>query len=275
MENYKKIVGVLIGFFVILLTYHLVLYLTYAGEETVFNRWIVPLMALIMLYGSFFGLMGVKKMGLDNAQSKGLFFASGGIFFLGLGFVSWAYYAIVQGNDLPFPSVADYFWVIYTVLVIIAFFYFFKIFKGSINYQKIIIATILLAITGYFMIKLVGLPVWGAEEGGGEYSYYNEAFFNFFYSISDLIIIAMSIIILTVAGGKIYSGLFAYNLGLIFMVGADLTFALRDEAEIYWQGDISDVLFSTAGFLFSLGLIMFVKKLSENPASNSITENTL
>lgn len=267
--NYKKATTHLVIIFVLLLGYHLFLNITYSGYETAFNRWVVPVMALVMLYGSFFGFRGIKRMSISNAQSKGLLFASISTLFLGFGFLVWAYYAIFLDNDLPFPSFADYLWLLYTIFNIIAFFYFFKIFKSSINARKIITAIVFLLIVGYIVIQLVGVPMWGGEDGVG----LNETFFNFFYSVSDLILIVMSIIILTVAGGKIFSGLFIYNLGLIVMVAADLVFAFRETAEVYWQGDISDVLFSIAGFLFSLGIIMFVRKLSTISDQSYIENN--
>jgi hypothetical protein len=123
---------------------------------------------------------------------------------------------------------------------------------------KVILGSITLLILGFIVYKIVGAPVWE-----GDIVSFEEKFFNFFYQTTDFILIAISIIILSVAGGKIYPGLFLYNIGLLFTVAGDVMFAVREESEILWQGDISDLMFTIAGFFTSLGIILLVRNLNQ------------
>lgn len=255
--NYKKVFGYLWAMFLVLMAYHAVLYFSYLkiGEETVFNNWIVVFIGLPMVYGAFFGLHSLFKHGLQGVNQKGLLFASLANLSFGFGFFTWAYYTIILNNDFPFPSYADYFWLFNELFNIFAFYYFFKLYRNSITKTKIVSAIVFILIGGYIISKFIGLPEWSIESGVS----LDETFFNLFYSISDLLLLIISVVILTVSGGKIYRGLFVYNLAIICMIVGDLFFAYREENEIVWQGDISDVFFTIAGFLASLGIIMIVK----------------
>lgn len=264
--NYKKIFAYLWVLFIVIIGFHIALHFSYQslGEETAINDWVAAVTGVVTIFGGLVGLGGLKHLSVTGVQRKIVIFFSLMLTSLGIGFFLWTYYAITAvGEDYVWPTLADYVWVVGTIFSIIGVFYALKIYKASISSSKLIVALLAFLALGAVVTSFIGYPSFSIEEGISM----NETFFNFFYSISDLVMIALAILILTIAGGKIYKGLFIFTVGLLFQVTADIMFAIRDGAGILWQGDISDVMFSTSGFLMSIGVIYLIKEFDKNKLS--------
>jgi len=267
--NYKKLFTYLWLIFILLLTYHVVLYFTYNGTENIFNTVFNFAIAVVMVYGGIVGLWGLKQVSMVSFQGRGLFFISLATLGLGIGFLISGFYPLLIGEELPYPSLADYVWLLFTVFNVLAYAYFLKIMKVSVTAKKVVTAIIIFLIAGAFVTYLIGYPSISFESGLA----FNESFFNFYYSISDLILIALSIIILSIAGGKIYKGLFIYNLGMIFQVIADVVFSYQIELGTAYDGDPADALYTISGFLFSLGIIILIRDLSKRKEPQNLQNN--
>ena len=83
-----------------------------------------------------------------------------------------------------------------------------------------------------------------------------QKFFNIAYPLGDTILMSLALIALRIGSGKIQSSFLVLVAALIMETIGDFTFTVRVAREIYWNGDIADLLYTLAAFTFGIGLIL-------------------
>ncbi len=87
-----------------------------------------------------------------------------GLFLWFMGEAAWAGYTLILGVELPYPSVADIFWVTGYIPFFIALFLYVKIFSSAISWKMYLISMLVtLGLTVFVPAALI-TPIIGAEE---------------------------------------------------------------------------------------------------------------
>ncbi len=106
---------------------------------------------------SYFCFSNYKKFG-KSLEGKTWFLLGAGVFFWGFGELIWAYYEIIK-EVYPFPSFADFFYIIGYFPMILATFYYFSYIKFPFKIRKIYLAALVSIIYGLLSLFFVLLPL--------------------------------------------------------------------------------------------------------------------
>src|SRR3990167_2932601 len=115
-NNYQKILTL---YLIFLLIFWVILY--FSGETTSFwNYFYSFAFSLVPLIAGFGGLFLAKRWGFfRSAIGRAVFFISLGSFAWGSGSMIWSYYNLVENIAAPYPSLADFgfvlslpFWIV-------------------------------------------------------------------------------------------------------------------------------------------------------------------
>lgn len=82
---------------------------------------------------------------------------------------------------------------------------------------------------------------------------------NGYYPLGDALLMALAFIVLRTGGGKMDRSILIIAGGMLLLAAADTLFTYRNNTEIYWNGDVSDLLFAYSGFFLSIGIVKTVK----------------
>src|ERR1044072_1281869 len=173
-------------YFVGILIWNLFLHL-YAGEttSTIWNYLYAVGYSLFYIVVAGIGFAKLAKVGVRSAAGKGLLFMSIGATIFTFAFWLYTYFILAKDIEIPYPSVADYFFLSFVPLVAIGFFFLLRIF-GPLLTRRVIWETFLLVVVGigivfYFTI----LPQFGENIPT------LEKVFNIIYPLDDSILVAL------------------------------------------------------------------------------------
>lgn len=184
-----------------------------------------------------------------------------GFLFLSLSLVSyaggqfvWAYYNFA-GIDVPYPSVADMFYALFIPFTALAIISFLTIFR-MLTKRRVLIESFIVLVLATGAVFL-----YQASQGLFESSTPLGMFFNIVYLLTDSILITGVVIVIRTSGGTIHKGLVLLAAGYFMDALGDFVFYYRSAKEVYWNGDISDLIFAVSGYLIALATIWLVREL--------------
>jgi len=203
------------------------------------------------------GVLTVRIYSINNPHAKAIAFMALGVFFWFLGDFIWFIFEYFL-NKNPFPSIADYFYLLAYPLLLTGLIYELKNNKLKWTYYKVI-ASILLSL--FFSILVFYFGIMKAYDSA-------ESLLNnviaISYGVGDLVLIILAVNILMVAigyqKGKLFFPWLFILLGFFLVLAADILFAIyREEYKNFLGlyrnldlGWISGFLFIAFGF-FSIG----------------------
>ena len=143
----------------------------------------------------------------------------------------WAYYEVVLGQDVPYPSIADLFWLFGYAMICVALFTQYRLFQvAPSRRQKQIIAALVIV---FFLI--VGWVVLGPIIQGFDPEDALPSLLNIAYPLFDLALLVLALaVIFSLAQGRFVMAWHILGAGLVFMAAADLMFSYADWNEIYY-----------------------------------------
>jgi len=166
-----------------------------------------------------------------------------------LGEILWTVYAIVFAVEIPYPSIADLFWVLGYVPIAGFLIAYLLLFREKVS-SKMIAAAGVGALTAAVLVFLVLIgPVFQAGTDPVT------QFFNVAYPTLDLVLLAVSLV-----------GLFAFqrenlarfwiwfNLGFILMAVGDVLFSYSTALGFYYAGHPLDLFYYFGYFSILVGL---------------------
>lgn len=199
--------------------------------------------------GAFLGIYASLKIGLRNFVGKGLFFLGLTSLFSFIGYVLWDYYSVVMGIELPYPSLADVSWALGVPAAILGVAFILRIYQPQLKSRFILEALGIFIVATLVVVYFIGVPdLTDATWSSG--------FFDVFYTITDVIWLALAFITLRIAGGKIFNGLLVYTIAILILAIGDILFAIRSSNETYFYGDISDLTLLTGWILATAGIYL-------------------
>ena len=111
----KKLIWLLTGLLVILVIWDLLLHLI-PVKTTFFHYLYNAGYAVIFSVGGIFGTFLISAPQLSNTVSRAIRFIGLGLLSWTAGLIIWVFYNVALGIEVPYPSVADLFFILYIPL---------------------------------------------------------------------------------------------------------------------------------------------------------------
>lgn len=209
------------------------------------------------------GLLGLRNSfrwgGFGSLLGKSLAFLSLGLLAWATGNLIWAYYNLVVKIAVPYPSLADFFFIQSFPLWAVGIFFLSKVIGMVFSVRRlkgkiILFGLPLLAMAmSYYLLFEVARGGIIDLEGGGLKLFLDVAF-----PIWDAILLTLTLLAfglsLNYLGGKFRWPIITLLLGFGVNYLADFSFSYTTTLETFFVGNWVDLLFATAMFLVSLGV---------------------
>ncbi len=212
-------------------------------------------------------IAGARRVGDGSYLGKAFLTIGVGMLSMAIGFLIEDYYKFVAGVEVPYPSVADAFFFLYTPLVVIGLWMFLKIHSMRVTRRLIVEASVLTALSIGVSFFFLGTLTFGRNMALVQLLSGNPADLaevlaegtSALYLITDAVYVALAVLIARVSGGKMSSGLFVFAVGIALMTAGDVAYSILVENGTYLEGDVSDRLFLAAGFAQSIALTYIIR----------------
>ena len=146
---------------------------------------------------------------------------------------TWAYYEVVLGQEVPYPSLADAFWLFGYVMFYVALLSQYRLFQTTPTWSQKVAIVWLVIVFSLIVSFLVLIPI--AESFDPEKRL--ESLLNIAYPLSDLILLVLTMAItFSLEQGRFALMWRLLGLGLVFMSVGDLMFSYASWNEIYFPG---------------------------------------
>ncbi|MCS7124967.1 MAG: hypothetical protein NZ932_06120 [Candidatus Bathyarchaeota archaeon] len=188
--------------------------------------------------------------------SKAWFYFTAGLFLWFLGEAVWAGYALILGVEVPYPSIADVFWLAGYVPLFIALYLYVKIFGGVLTKKTLaasIMATVILAIV---VAGVLLAPILNVEEDLWT------LVADFAYPLSDLALFSVAHLGLIVFWkGKLGKPWLFINAAIAMNMGAGILFSYTTAYGIYYCGHMLELLYHFSYLSLILAFYLHTKEL--------------
>ncbi len=220
-----------------------------------FNYGFNILTGVIYLMGGVAGLYYRKRLPINAPLYNAIVCLSYGLIMWATAAFIWGYYNIFLHIDSPYPSIADIFYLAFTLFASMGVLNLLHGIKAPISPKNIIESTIIMIFTYITIVIVIAQPTITSDTP------ILTTFLNFIYPLSDAFIFSFALIAVNVTGGdKISKPLMFLLAGLLLQVVADLLFSYRTINGTYWNGDMSDMVFCASGFILSASIISLVDR---------------
>lgn len=241
---------------------HSIVLYTFNLQETIFGRVIGFEHGILLLVGTIFSLLALKNLS-GKIKTVGRIHVVTLMSFA-VSMIVWAYYAVATGVESPYPSISDVFFALGTIALTITLFVIAYIYKSSITKARLWSSIILGLVAGFGMYLLTGAP-----ELTDTTSFVTTAF-DVFWGLSAAITSAVAVTVMRLVGGQIYRGMFVLTLAVLVKAVADVLFTIRVAEGIYWNGDISDILYVIAWGMLAYTVLELPKYVSGGNKSEQV-----
>ena len=167
----------------------------------------------------------------------------------GIAFMIWTYYNVVLQVKVPYPSVADVFFVPAYPLLGLALLDLHETYHSRIQLRVVRDSIVIVFVSAIVILTVLNRPDLSPDLG------LSKNILNVFYSLGDVMLVAVALIELRTGQAKKHRGLYLLALFFLLQAGADFLFAYHNNAEVYWNGELADLLFGASGFIFALMLV--------------------
>lgn len=244
MNNYDIILGVmkiahLFYSFITLLTILITLIYIYGYFDRYFiivaSNILFPILALLC---SLTALHLARRYGLKSTLGMLLFMFFAGLFLWFIGELAWTLYVLWLGIEIPFPSIADLFYLAGYIPLFIGLFMYLNIFKTVVSRRAVLYSftagLIIVIVTGVYVIP-------EAFFSSGDML---TASLSTAYPLLDTILIVVALMTLSVfIGGKLQTSWLMISIGFILTGMADLTYHYADLIGALWEGHPLELLY--------------------------------
>lgn len=246
----------------LMLTTWAVIFFTGTREQNL-NYWWQIAMGLSALVFAVFGILTAAKWNwLKSGVGRGVFFISLGLLMWSFGQLGWSYFLFADpGTEAPQSHLLDIvdfsaipLWFIGILMLSKATGAKYGLKKISGQILVFLVSVIMIFLSYYFLVEVA--------RGGAAYfeQTFWKSFFDLGYSIGDAIITTTAIAIFALSwkmlGGRFRLPIIVILVGFVLLYFADFSFSYYDGKGVYYNGNITDLLFMLAITAFGLGVSM-------------------
>ena len=238
-------------FFILLFFWYDFLFIT-GQKNTHLNHLFNVAYAFMFLFGGLLALKGFISSGIKSSIGKQLFSISVGMLGFAAGLFTWTFYNFILKVDVPYPSIADVFFILYIPFLGYGIINILRVFDVLISKK------ILVKFVGIFVVSSVMIFFIGSARYSSQSPSILAQLFNIFYLMGDAFLVTLSVMLISLSKDKIHRSFLYFVIALLAMTFADLVFTYRTSNGIYWNGDVTDLLYAFSGFMFCLGVTNIV-----------------
>ena len=188
--------------------------------------------------------------------SKTWLYFTAGLFFWFLGEAVWAGYTLILGVEVPYPSIADIFWLAGYIPFFVALYLYVKIFGGALT-RKTLVASMMATIVMTVIVTVVLLaPLLTAGEDPVT------LFADFAYPLFDLALFSVAHLGLIIFWkGKLAKSWLFINAAIAMDTCADIIFSYATAQNAYYCGHMLELLYHFSYLFFMLAFYLHTKEL--------------
>jgi hypothetical protein len=173
-----------------------------------------------------------------------------------LGELSWAAYAFFLNVELPYPSIADIFWLGGYVPLLIALFAYSRLFASVLSKRKKALIAALIIILGVLVSVALIVPIMGVEEN------LTTLIIDLAYPLLDITLLSAALVGLAIfQKGSLGKSWLWIILGILLNVAGDMIFSYTTAQGTYYNGHPSELLFIYGYLLFMIAFYVHTKEL--------------
>ena len=256
------------------------LFITIQGlENTTQNFLYGAALGVLPCLASVFGFINSNKWGgFKSSMGESIFFLSAGLLTWGIGTLVFAYYNILLQVEVPYPSLADLFYIMSWPLWAIGMINLSRAtgvkfqLKTAIGKIALFSVPILIAILSYYLLIVVardGVILYTPED-------LLKVFFDLAYPIGDIIILTITLLVY-VLSFKFLGGFFKWP--ILFILGGfvlnylgDFSFVFTVTKETFFVANWVDFIYTLTFFCIGFGVSLInPQRLNlNNPESSKI-----
>jgi hypothetical protein len=179
-----------------------------------------------------------------------------GLFLWFIGEALWMGYTLIWNVDVPYPSIADAFWLSGYIPFFASLYFYVKIFSSVLSKKMLITSMLITAALSIIVSFTLITPVLGAEED------FLTASVDFAYPFLDVALFSISFLglLIFINGGLGKPWLFV-NIGIFANVVADILFSYTTAQEIYYAGHPLELLYHISYISFLLAFYTHTREL--------------
>jgi len=223
--------------------------------------WSLIVLGILPVIGGIFGIILSRKWGFLKASlGRAIFFLSAGVMAWGIGSVIWAYYNLVLGVEVPYPSFGDVGYLMSYPFYALGL---INLGKGMGAYHKLKtrlgkVALVLVPVLGMAVTYFIFISI----ARGGEFDYQDSSLlkilFDIGYPLGDATVVT-AIGLIYGLSYKVFGGKFKWPINLLFagqllLYFGDFFFSYGTTQGTYYIGNLNDLLFVHALFLIAVGV---------------------
>jgi hypothetical protein len=221
--------------------------------EGFYNHLVGIGLGITFLIAAYIAFRNAQLIGQKGNIRKALIFIGVANAFFAAGQFVWSFYNMVLQVDIPYPSLADIFFLGMTIPLAMTAGTLVQFYSQSVTKKTFIEAFIIFIILG----SLAGFTLFRPEIST-EATFW-ENFFNSAYPIVDSLYVGIIFAGLRIAGGRFFTGYMIWAIALLVITIADLLFTYRANSGDIYNGDISDTFYLISGYLFALSSMALAK----------------
>ncbi len=247
------LIGLSVAIVILLMWDILLLALQY--KTTLYNYWYNVAYAFLYIASGSIALYGSKSLAGVSKTSRGLLFLGLATVSYGIGLLIWAYFNLALQVEVPYPSIADLFFILFYPLLAAGIFVTLDIFKLVLT-RRMVIEGIVAGIIAGFFILLTNPPNLTPNAD------LLERIFNLAYPLADIFLISLIYIAAKASSGKTHIGLILLIIAMIGQTIGDYLFSINTSAGTYFNGDISDLMYTLTAYFLGVGIVYIIWDLS-------------
>lgn len=217
--------------------------------------------ALLYIFGGIIGISAAFYVTTGISMGKALLYLGLGQIAYACGLIVWAYYNLFAHVAVPYPSAADFFFVLFYPLLAIGCWHFLTMVATHIHTQYLFEVMGIFFLAAVVILGFLNTPDTSAGVSG------LTRIVNIWYPLGDSLLIALAYLVYRAGRGALQSGVLLLIVGLIIQAFADTIFSYQTNVNAYWNGSISDILFAVSGFALSLSILTIFTDFLSAPKS--------
>lgn len=179
-----------------------------------------------------------------------------GMMFWFLGELSWAIYTFALNVEIPYPSIADIFWLTGYVPFFIALYIYGRLFASVLSKRTIAFIATIIIISGVVVSIAIIVPV---LEVGKDLATLT---IDLAYPLLDITLLSTALVGLTIfQKGSLGKSWLLIFLGILFNVAGDMIFSYTTAQGTYYNGHPSELLFIYGYLFLMLSSYIHIKEL--------------
>jgi len=189
--------------------------------------------------------------------------------------IMWTYY-FINGQDVPYPSLADFFWCVGYLPMSLALGLRLRSNTGRPRLGSLILVILInLLLVGFTIIAIL-VPIIQANDPSARL----ESFLNVFYPLGDVVLIVLAMLILFSANRGTFSAAWSWiSFGFVVSAFADLFFAYLSLLDMYYPNGqatftsvfVVDLPYTISYLMFMVGLVALAQ-MKSTPVSVNLPQ---